>query len=244
MCFVLALALAAVTLLDLPYVSPTGFFLSPAALWIGYLLVAAPLRYEEIAPEETGPLALRLWRRLALGTLVQWLLLVRYGPPMLVMLFLPLLFPSFFSRLFFENTTIPNYYLWKPQLFLLGALLLWGLFQLLLRRSAGREARLLPAALTPWLIWGILSLLLWQTADMFYDYVAGPLQTRLTKISPHLKEEYTALMAEQLRPYVMAKWAALAAGVLSGLGLAAFRLRKRFPERFSKKAPLAPEEES
>lgn len=236
-CFVLSLALAAVVFFSIPYVSPVSLPLSLAAVWVGYILVAHPIRCG-VAEADTA-LWQNLFRKLLTASLVQWwalLRILRFGE----------------QEVDWETMTVRGTYdSWKPAVFCVGVLFLLAALAWGLRRAAGTEARLLPVGwrqAVPWLIWGALFLSLWYAADSRYNealvpwverYGKGVLtDSRFDELWPKLKAKRDA----ELLPWLRARWAVAAAGGLSGLGLLAFQLRNRLLRKKQRNGLAEPRE--
>ena len=149
-CFILALALAGVAFLEIPYVTLAAIPLSVAAVWVGYVLVAHPIRYGGV--EGNPELWLNLFRKLLAASLLQWWALVRIvrlGKR-------DIDWSSGVVRGIYDD--------WKPLIFCAGVLLILGALGWGLRQTAGAEARLLPECwrkAVPWLLWGVIFLTLW-----------------------------------------------------------------------------------
>lgn len=219
-CFVLSLALAAVAFFGIPYVSLAALPLSAAALWMGCVLAMHPIRCGVV--EAGTELWQNLFRKLLAASLVQWwalLRMLRLGE----------------QKMDWEAMTVRGVYdSWKPVLFCVGALLLLVVLARGLRRTAGKEARLLPEGwrqVAPWLLWSLLFLGLWHAADERFQealvpwvkrYGEGVLtDSRFDELWPKLKAKRDA----ELLPWLRARQAAAAAGGVSGLGLLTFQLR-------------------
>ncbi len=222
-CFAIALALAAVAFFEIPYVRLAALPISVAVVWVGYVLVAHPIRYGGV--EGDAELWQNLFRKLLAATLFQWWDLVR----MVCLGKQDIDWSSGVIRGTYDN--------WKPLVFCIGLLLILGALALGLRRTAGVGARLLPKGwrkLVPWLLWGVIFLALWRVADGRFNEAMAPwvekygenvlTDPRFDTIWPKAKAQRDA----ELLPCLRARWAVLAAGGASGLGLLTFQLQCLF----------------
>ena len=235
-CFAIALALAAVAFFKIPYVSLASLPLSLAVVWVGYVLAAHPIRYGGV--EGNVELWQDIFRKLLAATLFQWwdfVRMVRLGE----------------QDIDWESGVIRGTYDdWKPLVFCIGLLLILGGLALGLRRTAGVEARLLPKGwrkLVPWLLWGAIFLTLWRVLDGRFNEAMAPwverygenvlTDSRFDTLWPKAKARRDA----EILPYMHARWAVLAAGGISGLGLLGFQLRGLFHWKKGRKAPAEPQ---
>lgn len=217
-CFAAALGLAVVAVLEIYYLGFAALPLSVATLWVGYALAANPLRYGSV--EANGTLWQNLYRKMLAASILQWYALLRMMR---------------FGQLEVEKMVYSGDWMKSP-LFLLGALLLWLMLEWSGRRVSGQQLNLLPRWLAPWVIWSIVFLTLWLLADRSYqqaaelwiqrygeDFMSDP---RFDTIWPKAKVRRDA----EVLPYLRARWAVLAAGGVSGLGLLGrtlWRMRKK-----------------
>lgn len=239
MCFVLSLALAALGMLQIPYVSLSALPLSVAAVWMGYILTSHPLRYGGV--EVKKELYENLYRKLLAASGIQWLVLLGKAH----------LGTVDWTQANLENLAVPytgDY--WKPALFLGGLVVLWGLLETGVRRCAGKDARLLPGNWKFWALWGIwLTVLLavWTGVDHRFQTALAPWvekygedvlhDARFDEIWPVLAQRRD----EAVMPYLWARRiTAGAGGAVSAalLGLTLWRTRRKKPGD-----PLAPEAE-
>ena len=239
-CFALSLALAVVALFGIPYVSLAALPLAAAAVWMGYVLVAHPIRYGDVEAD-TG-LWEDLYRKLLIAFLLQGWALLR--------------FIHFGKGMYIDPETMTFRYdgdEWKPAVFCAGVLVLLWVLEWSLRRIAGAEARLLPGSLlvrtvTFWLLWGMVFWILWQKTDRLFQDVLAPwvekygegvlTDPRFDTIWPKAKAQRDA----ELLPLLWRRRAVLAAGGVSGLGLLLFQLRGLM-RRKKKGSPLAEPQE-
>lgn len=202
-CFAVALALAVTARLGIPYVSLAALPLSVAMGWIGFVLAAHPVRYGGVEAE--GAFWLNLLHKLLLATALQWyafVCLLRLGAPD-------------WESVDLENPTISyTYDDWKPLLFCAGLL---GP-----RLSRGQKVLLFAAG-----VWLVAFWALWVWADGRYDAAIAPWiqrfgedvmrDTRFDEWWPKMKAQRDG----EVLPWLRARWAVLAAGGLTGLGLLA-----------------------
>ena len=172
LCFVLSLALGMLGMLRIPYVSLAAVPLSVAALWMGYVLTLHPIRYGGVAAKRD--LYENIYRKLLAASAVQWMALlgkVHLGTVDWTQVQMDGLTDS-------NTLTLPyTGDLWKPAIFLGGVVLLWGLLEALLRRCAGKGARLLPGSWKIWALWGIwltVFLAVWMVMDHRFDTALAP----------------------------------------------------------------------
>lgn len=172
LCFVLSLALSALGMVGIPYVSLAAVPLSMAALWVGYVLTSHPIRYGGVAAKRD--LYETIYRKLLAASAVQWLALlgkVHLGTVDWTQVQMDGLTDS-------NTLTLPyTGDLWKPAIFLGGVVLLWGLLETLLRRCAGKDACLLPGNWKRWALWGIwltVFLAVWMAVDHRFDTALAP----------------------------------------------------------------------
>ena len=219
-CFAISLALTVLAFLGIPYVSLAAVPLSVAAGWVGYILVSHPVRYGGV--EAGAELWQNLYRKLLIASFFQWWVLLRMV--------------HFGKGAYYDSETMTTRYygdVWKPLVFCAGVLLILAALSWGLRRVAGAEARLLTKSwrkLVPWLLWGIVFLALWRVVDSRFDDAMAPwvarygenvlTDSRFDEFWPKLKAQRDA----ELLPYVRARWAVLAAGGVTGLGLLAVQL--------------------
>jgi transcriptional regulator with XRE-family HTH domain len=217
-CFAISLALAAIARLGVPYVSLAALPLSAALVWIGYILVARPVR-DGIAAAD-GALWLDLLRKLFAALTGQWYVLVcmiRFGDLDM-------------ARSDFGETPVLRYQYdnWKPLVFLIGLLMLGALFQWWAGRLVGRKARLLPGSWAVWLCWGLWAVLLvmvWNVVDSGFDTAMDPWIRRYGRDvlqNPNFDTVWPKLKARrdaEILPWLWARRGTLAAGALSGLAL-------------------------
>ena len=235
-CFAISLALAVVAFFGIPYVSLAALPLSLAAVWVGYVLAAHPIRYGGV--EGNTELWQNLFRKLLVATLFQWWNLVR----MVCLGKQDIDWSSGVIRGTYDD--------WKPLVFCIGLLLILGILALGLRRTAGVEARLLPKGwrkLVPWLLWGAIFLALWRVADRRFNEAMAPwverygenvlTDPRFDTLWPKAKVRRDA----EILPYMHARWAVLAAGGVSGLGLLGFQLRGLFRWKKRRKTTEEPQ---
>lgn len=223
-CFAVALALAVTARLGIPYVSLAALPLSVAMGWIGFVLAAHPVRYGGVEAE--GAFWLNLLRKLLLATALQWyafVCLLRLGAPD-------------WESVDLENPTISyTYDDWKPLLFCAGLLVLAAAFSAAARRLAGPEKGLLGPRLSRGQkvllfaagVWLVAFWALWVWADGRYDAAIAPWiqrfgedvmrDTRFDEWWPKMKAQRDG----EVLPWLRARWAVLAAGGLTGLGLLA-----------------------
>lgn len=224
-CFIISLALAGIAFMRTQYVTLAAIPLSVAADWVGYILVAHPIRYGGVKAE--AALWQSLYRKLLAASVVQWCVLMReihLGEPDVV------------NIAFFEKTGLPvlhyTYDQWTPLLFFAGLSAVYLLLRWGLRRTAGPGAELLPRAwrrllvrLGPWLIWAAVFFFVWRWADGRYEQAAAPWRqkygtdvmrdSRFDEWWPRLREKRDA----ELLPLFRTRQRVLAAGGVSGLGL-------------------------
>ena len=235
-CFAIALAPAAVAFFKIPYVSLASLPLSLAVVWVGYVLAAHPIRYGGV--EGNVELWQNIFRKLLAAILFQWWDLVR----MLCLGKQDIDWASGVIRGAYDD--------WKPLVFCIGLLLILGGLALGLRRVAGVEARLLPKGwrkLVPWLLWGAIFLTLWRVLDGRFNEAMAPwverygenvlTDPRFDTLWPKAKAQRDA----EILPSMHARWAVLAAGGVSGLGLLGFQLRGLFRWTNGRKAPAEPQ---
>lgn len=242
-CFVISLVLEGLALSGIVYVSPAAMFLSVGVLWIGYILVAHPVRYAGAEADEA--LWQNLYRKLLAVSAVQWGVLLHM---------------VHLGRLDVERTELMAqagrmtlyyaYDAWKPLLFCVGLILLYLLLQWGLKRNAGAAARLLPerwkpwlAWLGPWLLWAVVFFLLWRLADGRYELALAPWKERYGTDVMHDSrfDQWPKLKASrdaELLPYFRGCQAVLVAGGISGLGLAGWTVW-RARRRKKRRDPLA-----
>ncbi len=227
-CFAIALTLAAVARLAIPYVSLAALPLSVALVWVGYMLVARPVR-DGIA-EVDGALWENVFRKLLLASVVQWSVLV-------CILHIGKL--DFENSNFGENPVLRYQYDgWKPVIFLVGLLLIWALLERTLRRLAGGETRLLYISpsrsqwemLATWIVWLTLLYLTWRLVGGRFDEVIAPWIERYGEdvlTNPYFDTIWPKAKARrdaEVLPWLWARWAVLAAGGVTGLGLLGWTL--------------------
>lgn len=229
-CFVLSLTLAALGMLQIPYVSLTALPLSVAAVWMGYILTSHPLRYGGVPVKRE--LYENLYRKLLIASGLQWLAL-------LGMIHLGTVD---WNQADLENPMPYTGDHWKPVIFLAGLVLLWGLLEAGVRRCAGREARLLPGNWKLWALWGIwltVFLAVWTVVDFRFDTALGPWverygedvlrDSRFDEWWPTLREERDAAVM----PYLWGRRITAGAGaaVTAALLVATLRcFRRKNPE--------------
>ena len=220
-CFAISLALAAVARLAIPYVSLAALPLSAALAWVGYILVARPVR--DGLAQADGALWLDLLRKLLVVSSVQWYVLV-------CMLRL--------GGLDWENSNFGEDPVlrfqhddWKPLIFLTGVLVLCLAFQLAARRLAGPGARLLKARWLVWGLWAALFFAMWRGVDDCFDRAAAPWVQKYGEdfmSNPHFDTIWPkakAMRDAAVLPWLWARRAVLAAGGVTGLGLLGWTLR-------------------
>ena len=221
-CFVLALALAVLAWLGIAYVCGVALVLSPTVLAVGYLITASPLRDGGLEEEERGKLYCSLYRRLLAALSLEWLACVHLTASFRV---------GDWFLISYGNAR------WKAVLFLLGFPPLWLALQMLLRRRAGREARLIPmpVKLLPWVLWALLFFMLWRTFGIFYEQAVQPwLEAYGLDSTAELWGERFAqwpLLSqrrdEELLPWLWARRAVLASGVLPAVAIAVLQWKRR-----------------
>ena len=229
-CFAISLALAGMAFLGIPYVSLAALTLSVAGAWVGYVLAAHPIRYGGV--EADPGLWQNIFRKLLVVSLLQWWDLVR----MLRLGKQDMDWASGIVRGIYDD--------WKPLLFCIGMLMLCGFLQWGLRRITGTEARLLPECwrkVVPWLLWGIIFLALWRAVDGRFHEVMAPWVEKYGEgvLTDSRFDKWPIKRAQrdaELLPYIRARWAVMAAGAVSGLGLLGWTLRDWFRQK--KGAPL------
>lgn len=237
-CFAVSLALAVTARLGIPYVSLAALPLSVAMGWIGFVLASHPVRYGGVEAGED--FWLNLLRKLLLATALQWyafVCLLRLGAPD-------------WESVSLENLTVPyTHDQWKPLVFCVGLLVLAAAFALAARRLAGPERGLLgprlsrgqKALLFAAGVWLAAFWALWIWVDGKFDTAIAPWierfgenvmqDTRFDEWWPQMKAQRDG----EVLPWLRARWAVLAAGGLTGLGLLAGGLwslrsrRKRTP---------------
>lgn len=229
LCFVLSLALSALGMVQLPYVSLASVPLSVAALWAGYVLTSHPIRYGGVTAKRE--LYENIYRKLLAASAAQWMALlsmVHLGSPD-------------WEQVQLDNLTVPyTGDLWKPAIFLGGLVLLWGLLEAGVRRCAGKEARLLPGNWKLWAFWGIwltVFLAVWMAVDHRFDTALAPWverygenvlhDARFDEWWPTLREERDAALMPLLwaRRITAGAGAAVAAALLVAT-LRCFRRKK------------------
>ena len=235
-CFILALGLAGVAFFEIPYVRLAALPLSAAAVWVGYVLVAHPIRYGGV--EGDAGLWQNLFRKLLAATLFQWwdlVRMVRLGK----------------QDIDWSSGRIRGIYDdWKPLIFCAGVLVLLWVLERGLRRTTGMEARLLPKGwrkLVPWLLWSVIFLALWRVVDGRFNEAMAPwverygegvlTDPRFDTLWPKAKAQRDA----EVLPYLWGRWAVLAAGGVSGLGLLGFQLLGLFRRKKGRNAPAEPQ---
>lgn len=238
-CFVLSLALAALGMIQIPYVSLAAIPLSVAAVWAGYVLTSHPIRYGGVAVNKE--LYENLYRKLLAASGIQWMALVGKVH----------LGAVDWTQANLENLTVPyTGDLWKPALFLGGLVLLWGLLEAGLRRCAGKEARLLPGSWKLWALWGIwltVFLAVWTGVDHRFDTALAPWverygedvlwDARFDEIWPVLAQRRDAAVM----PYLWAR--RITAGVGGAVSAALLGLTLWRTRRKKRRDPLAQETE-
>lgn len=206
-CFAIALALAGLAVLRLPYISLAALPLSTAAVWVGYILVSHPVRYGDVKAD--ADLWRSLYRKLLAASVVQWWVLLR-------MLRLGK------GDMDWETFTVRGAYdHWKPVMFCAGVLALYAVFRWALKRTAGVE--LLPGPAKVWLAWGLWAvcfLTLWTLADGRYDQALDVWLEKYPSLEwierrPKLREQFYTAMPD----YVRIRRGTLAVGAAGGLGL-------------------------
>lgn len=227
LCLIISLALAGIAFMGIPHVSLAAIPLSTAAGWMGYILVAHPIRYGGVKAETA--LWQNLYRKLLAASAVQWYALLcgtHLGEHCVE-----------FSEKAGLTVLRYTYDSWKPLLFCVGLFAAYLLLRWGLRRAAGPEAELLPKAwrtwlvrLGPWLIWAGVFLFLWRWADGRYDQAAAPWigkygtdvmrDSRFDEWWPKLREKRDA----ELLPLLRTRQLVLAAGGVSALGLLGWTL--------------------
>lgn len=238
-CFVLSLALSALGMVGIPYVSLAAVPLSVAALWMGYVLTSHPIRYGGVTAKRD--LYENIYRKLLAASAAQWVALlgkIHLGT-------------VDWTRTDLENLSVP--YTgdhWKPALFLGGLVLLWGALEAGVRRRAGKDARLLPGSWKLWALWGIwltVFLAVWTAADHRFHIALAPWveqygedvlrDARFDEIWPILGQRRD----DAVMPYLWARRiTALAGGTVTAalLGGTLWRIRRK-----KRRDPLARSEE-
>lgn len=239
LCFVLSLALAVLGMVGIPYVSLAAVPLSVAALWAGYVLTSHPIRYGGVTAKRD--LYETIYRKLLTASAVQWLALlgkVHLGT-------------VDWTRTDLENLAVS--YTgdhWKFALFLGGLVLLWGLLEGLLRRCAGKDARLLPGNWKLWALWGIwltVFLAVWMAVDHRFDTALAPWVARYGEDVLHNAnfDEIWPVLAQRrddaLMPYLWAR--RITAGVGAVVTAVLLVLTLRCFRRKNPEDPLAYKQE-
>lgn len=210
-CFVMALALAVLAARRIQYVSQTALLISAAVVWMGYILVAHPIRYGGV--EVDGALWRDLYRKLLAAGALQWYALLRL------------------SRI--GSTGLADAVSsgeWRAMavlavragVFCLGSLVIWGALQWRLRRLAGKGVWIVSVWVMLWGCWAAVFLAAWLLADGAYRQTVERWLSQYP--SWEWIDQHPALRIrrdEALAPLLLARRIVPAAGGVSGLGLLA-----------------------
>jgi transcriptional regulator with XRE-family HTH domain len=234
-CFAMGLALAVIALFQIPYVSLGALPLSAALLWAGYVQTAHPIRCGDV--DVDAAFWKNIYQKLLAAVLILW-----WGLTHMV---------HWGNREVDWSTGTIRYSSDSWMMLLLCAgipVILWALSRGL-RKNAGAEVKLLSKGwrrAVVWLLWGLAFFTVWRVADSRFDEVLAPWVERygedvLTVIQAEIQPKLRARLDAEIAPYLCARRIAAAAGILSGLGLAAGQLWSLRRERRDSEGKKPPE---